>query len=240
MNRGMSERMPVKDGASAVLSKQAGLIEGMNALGMYHFRGFSPPEDQRARFCDLRDELNVAGVLHGIDVLWTPDDKVLKRMLDDFRDISLEEKWTDVIHNVVATVGKNLALDSIFSTVSYTVTGPFLGLTQGSPSPVAADTMGSHGGWVEAGGSNAPTYTSPRKTITFSAASAGSKASTGTYTYAITGSGTVGGGFMVYGSGAVSTIDNTSGILLSCGAFTQGNKTVGNGDAITATYTLGM
>lgn len=240
MQRGMSERMPAKDGPAATFSKQAGLVEGMHALGLYRFAGFSPPEDKRQQYVDLRDELNVAGVLHGIDPIWVPGDKLLKRMLDDFRSISLEEKWTDVIHNVVATVGKNLALDSIFSTVSYTVVGPFLGLTQGSPSPVAADTMASHAGWVEAGGSNAPTYTAPRKTITFSAAAAGSKASTGTYTYAITGSGTVGGGFLLYGSGAVSTIDNTSGTLLSCGAFTQGNKTVGNGDAITATYTLGM
>ena len=146
-------------------------------------------------------------------------------------------KWEDEIHNVVATVGKNLALDTILAGSAYTVVGPFMGL-KGTGSAVAGDTMASHAAWLEVGGANAPTYTSPRKTITFSAAAAGVKASTGTYTFAMTGSGTVAGCFMVFGSGAVSTIDSTAGTLLSAGDFTGGSKTVANGDSLTVTWQL--
>lgn len=39
-----------------------------------------------------------------------------------------EVKWTDTIENVVATVGKNLALDTFLAGSAYTVTGPFMGL----------------------------------------------------------------------------------------------------------------
>jgi len=145
-------------------------------------------------------------------------------------------KWEDVVENLVTTVGKNLALDTILAGSAYTVTGPFMGLTQGSPTPAAGDTMASHAGWVEAGNANAPTYTSPRKTCAWSAASGGSKALSAALSFAITGAGTVGGCFLVYGSGAVSTIDNTSGTLFSIGAFTGGNKTVANLDTVNVSY----
>lgn len=153
------------------------------------------------------------------------------------RDAAGGVKWEDEIHNVVTTVGKNLALDTILAGSAYTVTGPFMGL-KGTGSAVAGDTMASHAGWLEVGGTNAPTYTAPRKTITFSAASGGVKASTGTYTFAMTGSGTVAGCFLVFGSGAVSTIDSTAGTLLSAGDFTGGSKTVANGDSLTVTWQL--
>jgi hypothetical protein len=220
-----SERMNAQDGTSVTVSKLGTMAEAMQAHGHFEFTCVGPREEDRDRYCKLRDLLAV----------WPTDE--LRR---EFDAIPLEEKWHDTIDNLVVTVGKNLALDTILSGAAYTVTGPYLGLTQATPAPALGDTMLSHAGWAEAGGANAPTYTAPRKTITFTAASAGTKASTGTYTYAITSSGTVGGGFMVYGPGAVSTIDNTGGTLLSCGAFSQGNKPVGNGDAITVTYSLAM
>src|SRR6266404_1532570 len=103
----------------------------------------------------------------------------------------LEEKWHDTAPNVVATVGKNLALDTYLAGSSYTVTGPYLGLISSTSfSAVAAgDTMASHSGWLEAGNANAPTYTSPRKTAAWSAASAGAKALSAALSFAITGTG---------------------------------------------------
>ena len=48
----------------------------------------------------------------------------------------------------------------------------------------------------------------------------------------ITGTGTVKGAFLCYGSGAVATKDDTSGTLWSAGTFTTGDKAVVNGDTL--------
>ena len=151
-------------------------------------------------------------------------------------------KWTDTIENTVVTVGKNLALDTYLAGASYTVVGPFMGLISSTSwSAIAAgDTLASHAGWLEAGNANAPTYTAPRKTCAWSAASGGSKALSSALAFAITGSGTIKGCFIVYGSGAVSTIDNTSGTLYSAGLFSGGDKTVGNGDTVNVSYTASL
>lgn len=151
-------------------------------------------------------------------------------------------KWRDTAENVVTTVGKNLALDSYLAGSAYTVTGPFMGLISSvSYSAVSVnDTMSSHAGWLEAGSANAPTYTAPRKTAAWSAASGGSKSLSAALAFSITGTGTVKGCFLVYGSGAVSTIDNTSGTLYSAGLFTAGDKIVANGDILNVSYTTSL
>jgi hypothetical protein len=152
------------------------------------------------------------------------------------------EKWKETIDNVVTTVGKNLALDTYLAGSTYTVTGPYMGLISGTSfSAVAAgDTMASHAGWLEAGNANAPSYTAPRKTCAWNAASGGSKALSAALTFAITGTGTVQGAFIVYGGSAVATVDNTSGVLYSAGAFSGGSKSVGNGDTINVSYTASL
>src|SRR6185436_1054628 len=111
-------------------------------------------------------------------------------------------KWRDTIENVVATVGKNLMLDTAFAGAAYTVTGPYMGLISSTSwSAVSAgDTMASHAGWLEGGGANAPTYTGNRKTAVWSAASAGGKALSAALSFAITGTGTAKGAFLVFGS----------------------------------------
>lgn len=151
-------------------------------------------------------------------------------------------KWTDTAENVVTTVGKNLALDTYLAGAAYTVVGPFMGLISSTSftAVAAADTMASHAGWLEAGNANAPTYTSPRKTAAWSAASAGSKALSSALVFAISGSGTVKGCFLVYGSGALSTIDNTAGTLYSAGLFTGGDKVVANGDTLNVSYSTSL
>ncbi len=153
------------------------------------------------------------------------------------RDKDGNIKWEDDAENLVTTAGKNLALDTILAGSAYTVTGPYLGLINGSASSaVIADVMTSHAAWLEVGATNAPAYTAPRKTVAWSAAASGSKASTGTYTFAFTSGGTVGGCFLVLGTGALSTIDNTAGTLYSAGAFTGGSKVVAASDSLTVTY----
>lgn len=152
-------------------------------------------------------------------------------------------KWADEFDNVVTTVGKNLALDTYLAGSSYTVVGPYVGLISSvsyAAGPVAADTMASHSGWTEAGVTNAPTYTIPRKTAAWNAASSGSKALSSALSFAITGTGTVKGLFVVYGTGALTTIDNTAGTLYSAGVFTGGDKIVAASDTLNVSYTASL
>lgn len=151
-------------------------------------------------------------------------------------------KWTDVAENTVVTVGKNLALDTFLAGSAYTVTGPFMGLISSTSfsAITAADTMTSHAGWLEAGNANTPTYTAPRKTAAWNAASAGAKSLSAPLNFAITGTGTIKGAFMTYGTGAVSTIDSTAGTLLSAGLFVSGDRAVLSGDQINVTYQLSL
>jgi hypothetical protein len=153
-----------------------------------------------------------------------------------------EIKWVDTIDNVVCTVGKNLMLDTAFAGSAYTVTGPYMGLISStSYSAVAAgDTMASHSGWLEAGNANAPTYSGNRKTAAWSSASAGSKALSAALSFAITSSGTVKGAFLVYGSGASATKDDTGGVLWSAGVFTTGDKSVVNGDTLNIQFSTSL
>jgi len=149
-------------------------------------------------------------------------------------------KWRDEFKNTVMTLGKNLALDTLLAGSAFTTVGPFMGLISlaSFTAIAAADTMASHGGWLEAGNANAPTYTAPRKTAVFSAASAGSKALSSALAFAITGAGTIKGVFICTDTGAVSTIDNTSGLLLSAGLFSGGDRAVLNGDTVNVSWTL--
>lgn len=158
------------------------------------------------------------------------------------RDAAGTVLWEESFENTVVTVGKNLALDTYLAGSAYTVTGPFMGLISsvGFSGISATDTMASHSGWTEAGNANAPTYTAPRKTAAWSAASGGSKVLSAGLVFSFTGSGTVKGAFLTYGSGAVSTIDNTSGTLYSAGLFTGGDRTVASTDTITVNYTASM
>ena len=151
-------------------------------------------------------------------------------------------KWREVIPNVVCTVGKNLMLDTALAGTAYTVVGPYMGLISSVSytAVAAADTMASHAGWLEAGGANAPTYTGNRKTAVWSAATAGGKALSAALGYAMTGTGTVKGAFLVFGTGAVATKDDTGGTLWSAGTFTTGDKAVVNGDTLNVSYSTSL
>jgi len=131
------------------------------------------------------------------------------------------ELWREEFPNTVVTVGVNAMLDAALAGAAYTVTGPFMGLISATPTTANADTMASHAGWTA-----------------WSAASARAKPLSAGLVFTFTGSGTVGGAFIVYGSGAVSTLDNTSGTLFSAGAFTGGNQAVVSTNTITVSYTV--
>ena len=149
-------------------------------------------------------------------------------------------KWGDTADNIVTNVGKDLALDTFLAGSAYTA-GVYMGLTDSAAaSCTVTDTMASKTTWLEVGGANAPTYTGPRKTPAWSSSASGSKSTSSAVAFAITSTGTVGGCFLVFGTGAVTTIDSTAGVLYSCGAFTGGTKSVSNGDTLNCTYTASL
>jgi hypothetical protein len=159
------------------------------------------------------------------------------------RDAEGNLKWDESFPNLVNAVGKQLLLDTLLRTSgTYTTVGPFLGLISGaSPTFAAADTLSSKS-WTEfanytVGGS------AVRGTAVFAASTSSgttpsnvTTSSATTITYTITGAGgTVGGCFLVTGSGAVSTISSTAGTLYSAGAFSTAKITTA-GDTVAVTY----
>lgn len=141
-------------------------------------------------------------------------------------------KWEAPIENLVTTVGQNLTLDTILGN---SAAGAVVMGLKGTGTALAADTQASHASWLEVGGTNAPTYSGNRPTPSFSAASAGSKATSSAVSFSITSTGTVAGCFINIGGSA--TKDSTTGTLFSAGDFSS-SKSVVNGDTIAVTYQL--
>ena len=160
------------------------------------------------------------------------------------RDADGNVKWEESFPNLVNAVGKQLMFDTLLSGSSYTTVGPFLGLISGaSPTFAAADTMTSHAGWTEftfytVGGSavrGAPSFASAATSSGLTPSNVTTKAGA-SVTYTITGAGgTVSGCFLVTGTGAVNTLNNTSGTLYSAGAFSTAKVTTA-GDTVAVTY----
>jgi hypothetical protein len=154
-------------------------------------------------------------------------------------------KWEESFPNLVNEVGKELLFNTLLRTSgTYTTVGPFLGLIDGATPTfgTGTDTQTSHAGWTEfvnytVGGS------AVRGTAVFSAASSTGSTPTNVttcsaaaITYTITGAGgTVGGCFLITGSGAVDTQSNTGGVLYSAGAFAVAKITT-VGDTVAVTY----
>ena len=160
------------------------------------------------------------------------------------RDKDGAELWREEFDNVVCTLGKNAVWNAALAGSSYTTVGPYMGLISSvSFSAVAAaDTMASHSGWLEADSTNAPPYTfggsAVRGTCVFGTASSGSISITA-LVFTATGSGTVEGAFIAFGSGAVNTQGSTAGTLLSAGTFATAQPVVST-NTLTVSYSISM
>lgn len=144
--------------------------------------------------------------------------------------------WTDTFHNVVTTEGKNAILDK-FLGLGAAYANIVLGLhttvgngssTYATPSPQVESVVYSNAN---------------RPTPSFSAASAGSKATSAAVAFNINGSASITGAFAAIGASGVTTKSDTataSAVLLSSGAFSGGTRAVLSGDTLNVTYSLAL
>lgn len=136
-------------------------------------------------------------------------------------------KWVEEIPNLVTNEGLNDVLNKYFKGSSYTAAF-YVGLTSGTPTPAAADTLASHAGWTEI-----TDYTGNRQALTLgTVASQSVNNSASKASFPITGTVTVGGGFLA----TVAT--GTGGVLYGVAAFSGGNRAAVSGDTINVTVTL--
>lgn len=142
-----------------------------------------------------------------------------------------EVKWEDRWENLVVNSGLDHALDVTLSGGTQVATW-YIGLTDGTPTVAAGDTMASHAGWVEV-----IDYTEAARVTWVDGGVSGQSAdnSASTATFSINATTTIGGAFLT----SDSTKNGTTGILYAAGAFSAGDKTLNSGDTldVTATFT---
>lgn len=138
-------------------------------------------------------------------------------------------KWRDTIENLVVAEGLDDVLDKYFKGSSYTA-AHYCGLADGTPTFAPGDTMASHAGWTEI-----TSYSeTARQTMVWGTVSSGSlDNSASKAAFSINASATIGGAFL----STDSTKGGTTGTLYGGGAFTNGDKTLTNGDALNVTVT---
>ena len=140
-------------------------------------------------------------------------------------------KWVDHIVNLVTSEGLDDLLTNYLKGSGYTAAF-YVGLTDGTPTVAAGDTMASHAGWVEVVAYDEAT----REVLTLgSVATQSVDNSASKASYAINAdTTTVGGAFITTNS----TKSGSTGTLYGVGAFTGGDKAVDDGDTLNVTVTL--
>jgi len=153
------------------------------------------------------------------------------KYLFEARDPRGNLKWAEECWNLVVTVGLNDALDKHFKGSSYTAAW-YVGITTGSDTFAAADTMSSHAGWTECTAYDEAT----RPALTLGAVSGGSvdnSASKARFTIS-TNSTVIGGAFVTTNN----TKGGSTGTLYGGAAFAAGDKTLDDNDTLDVTVTL--
>ncbi len=148
-------------------------------------------------------------------------------------------KWTEDFDNLVVNEGLDDYLEQYYNGSAYTAVH-FVGLTDGTPTFAAADTMSSHAGWVEVveyqadegspSASVRPAYV-PAAAASQSLSNIASKA-----VFNIVSGMTVGGAFLT----TASDKSGTSGTLVGGNVFTLGDRVLANGDTLNVTVTASM
>jgi hypothetical protein len=146
------------------------------------------------------------------------------------RDEHGKLKWREEIKNLVVNAGLDDALDKYFKGSAYTA-AHYVGLTTGTPSFAAGDTLASHAGWTEVTAYDEAT----RQLAVWGAVGSqqvSNTASKATFTIS-TDSTTLGGAFL-----ATNNVKGGStGSLYGGGAFSGGDQTIDDDDILYVTVT---
>ncbi len=147
---------------------------------------------------------------------------------EHWRRGELLREWTD--ENITVNEGLNEILDKFWKGSTYTA-AHYVGLTDGTPTVAAGDTMASHAGWAFVTAyseANRPTLTLGT-VASQSVDNSASKAS-----FSINGTTTAGGAFCTTNN----TKGGSTGTLINVVAFTGGDASLSNGDTLNVTVTL--
>jgi len=127
-------------------------------------------------------------------------------------------------------------LQYLDSTIKTGVSAPtwYIGLTDGTPSAAAGDTMASHAGWTEVTAYDEANRVEFQEG-TISSGSVDNSGNTATFTVSANST-TVGGAFLVNNN----TKGGSTGDLLAVGAFTAGDKSLDDNDTLDVTLTLSL
>ena len=157
------------------------------------------------------------------------------------RDKDGNFKWQAESKNLVVNAGLAYMAGTALTSVTQ-ITSFFLGLygAGASNTPAAADTMASHAGWTEVTAySNANRIAATFVTATTANPSVVTN-SASPAVFNINGTATVGGAFLVGGTGS-STKGGTTGTLFSAADFgSPGDRSVVNSDTLSVTYTFSL
>lgn len=136
-------------------------------------------------------------------------------------------KWDDEAKNLVVDEGLQHILDELFDSGAQ-VDPWYVGLMDSSPSVSSTDTGTGHDGWTEF-----TEYSSDRKEYDDSRTDESVSNSTSAATFSITSTGGgVGGAFLI------ANTSSSTGVLLSAGALSGGDRSPSSGDTVEVTYTF--
>lgn len=139
-------------------------------------------------------------------------------------------KWSDTFKNLTTNEGLDEILDKFWKGSSYTASH-FVGLTDGTPTFAAGDTMASHTGWAEVDDYDEAT----REALTLGTVSGQSVDNSGSVaSFSINASVTVGGGFIA----TDDTKGGTTGILIGGGTLSSGDRSLVADDTLNVTVTI--
>ena len=141
------------------------------------------------------------------------------------KDSDGNEKWADEGSNLIVNTGLDFLLSNDLAASTL-----YIGLTDGSPTIAAGDTMGSHSGWTEVTAYSEGT----RQDWGQGAPSGGVVTNAVEVTFTASGGSTVGGGFLT----TSNVKGGSAGTLFSVKAASEGNRALVATDTLNVTITL--
>lgn len=159
----------------------------------------------------------------------------MARGLVNQAEVDSLELWRDHVENLVTNLGLDNYLTRMWLASSYTAQH-FIGLIDGTtPTIAGGDTMASHGGWTEFTEYDTTSGDRPDLTALLGSVSSQSLATSTAAAFLVNTNALDCNGAFITTSAQVGS---SGGDLEAAGTFTQGNKSVDDGDQLSVTVTL--